>query len=176
MLIIQSLHVQINADPNAGKYLPALKCLLATRSINPDHPKCHEQGCRFKLALNKLDEPLPPNVKQVIDSCYLSKLSSKSLGECNEEYLDSHKDSAPHVHSVGRVRHILQPDADETRKKGISDLQATLKLDSISLEEAVEGLNVLDQIVAAQDPLAREAYMKAAHERWPEATAFRESS
>ena len=42
--------------PITGKYLPALKCLLSAYQINPDHPKCHEQGGKFKLAIDNLSE------------------------------------------------------------------------------------------------------------------------
>lgn len=141
--------------------------------MDPNHPKCHEQGGRFKLALDKLEEPLPPKVKDVIDSCYLSKLSSKSLEECNEEYLESHKTSAPHVQSVVRFRSILNPGTEETKSKGVEDLQATLQLDSITLQEAVDGLQLLRDIDA--DKGAREAYVQAAQKRWPDATIFQSS-
>ncbi|KAK5120521.1 hypothetical protein LTR85_006176 [Meristemomyces frigidus] len=59
------------------KYLPALKCLLATRALEPEYPKVQEQGDRFKQALDNLSEPLPEKVKQAIDETYLSKLGSK---------------------------------------------------------------------------------------------------
>lgn len=148
---------------------------MAAYAINPDHPKCHEQGGRLKLALDKLEEPLPPKVKEVIDSCYLSKLSTKSLEECNEEYLETHKHSAPHIQSVVRFRHVLKPGDEETKSKGARDLQSTLSLDSTTLEQAVEGLQILDEIGGGQDPLAREAYLQAAQKRWPEATALQSS-
>ena len=155
------------------KYLPALKCLLAAYQLNPDHPKCHEQGGRFKFALDNLSEPLPPKVKEVIDNAYLSKLSSKSLEECNEEYLESHKNSAPHIQSVVRFRNVLKPGAEETKSKGANDLQCTLSLDTISLQEAVDGLHLSDEIEVG--PEARKSYVQTAHERWPEASVFQPS-
>ncbi|KAK4547449.1 hypothetical protein LTR36_001105 [Oleoguttula mirabilis] len=64
------------------KYLPALRCLLATRALAPEHPKLKEQDDRLKSALDNVSEPLPDKVKQVIDETYLSKLGSKtSAGE-----------------------------------------------------------------------------------------------
>lgn len=158
-----------------GKYLAALKCLLATHSLNPDHPKCHEQGGRLKLALDNLEEPLPPKAKEVMDSCYLSQLSSKSLEQCNEEYLENHKSSTAHIHSVVRFRNVLKPGEEETKSKGVRDLQSTLSLGSTTLEQAIEGLQILDEIGGGQDPLAKEAYLQEAQKRWPEATAFQSS-
>jgi N-alpha-acetyltransferase 15/16, NatA auxiliary subunit len=107
-------------------------------------------------------------VKQVIDDTYLSKLDSKkSLEECNEEYLQNHKSSAPHVHSVVRFRAVLKPGAQETREKGVKDLLETLKLEGITLQQAVDGLEVLSEIGAE-----REEYVRLANQRWPEANAF----
>jgi len=133
---------------------------------------CHEQGGRLRLALDKLAEPLPDQVKQVIDATYTSKLdTSKSLEESNEEYLARHKDSAPHTQSVVRFRHVLKPDDPETKAQGVRELQDTLKLETLSLQDAEAGVRVLDDIRADAD--AKEAYLKAARERWPEATVFR---
>lgn len=152
-----------------------MKCLLAAYAICPDHPKCHEQGGRLKLALDKLEEPLPPKVKEVIDSCYLSRLKSQSLEDCNEEYLESHKNSAPHIQSVVRFRNVLKPEAEETKPKGLRDLQSTLSLNGTTLEQAVDGLQLLDELEASQDPLARVAYVQSAQQRWPEATVLQSS-
>ena len=154
-----------------GKYLPALKCLLALHNINPDHPKCHELGGRFKLALDNLSEPLPKEVQEVIQDLYLGKLDSKRLEQCNEEYLAKHKQSASHVQSVVRFSNALKPDAEETKSKGAKELQRSLNLPNVTLQEAQAGLELLDEIKAGSD--ARQAYLEAARTRWPEATAFK---
>ena len=158
----------------AEKHLPALKCLLASYQLDPDHPKCHEQGGRLKLALDSLSEPLPSQVKEVIDSSYLSKLSSKSLEECNEEYLESHKDSAPHVQSVVRFRNFLKPGAEDTKSKGARDLQTTVSLESTTLQQAIDSLGLFDELEMPKDAL--QTYIQAASKRWPEASAFQTSS
>ena len=154
--------------------MPALRCLLATHQLDPGHPKCHEQGGRFKFTLDNLAEPLPQKVKKVIDTSYLSKLSSKSLEECNEEYLESHKNSAPHVQSVVRFRNVLKPKAEDTKSNSATDLQATLSLENTTLQQAVDGLQLLDELEVPSD--ARQQYLQAANERWPEASAFKSSS
>ncbi|KAK0859065.1 hypothetical protein LTS02_009522 [Friedmanniomyces endolithicus] len=155
------------------KYLPALKCLLAVSSIDPEHPKYHEQGCRLRLALEKLDEPLPEKAKQVIDSEFLQKSASKgSVEEENEEYLAKHKDSALHVQGAVRVRHALHPDGSgDVKETSAKDLQHTLDSENTTLVQAEEGLRVLGEVVGA-DGKGKEAYVAKARERWPEATVF----
>ena len=157
----------------AEKLLPALKCLLSAYQINPDHPKCHEQGCRFKLALDNLSEPLPPKVQEAINNAYLSKFTVKSLEKCNEDYLESHKNSPPHIQSVVRVRNILAPGAEETKSKGKSDLESSVSLDTTSLQDAMEGLRLTDELQAG--PEARDAYIQAAQKNFPEASVFQSS-
>ncbi|KAK3046411.1 hypothetical protein LTR09_012103 [Extremus antarcticus] len=154
------------------KYLPALKCLLAAQSLDPSHPKCHELSGRLRLALQTPDPPLPDTVKSVIDTTFLSHHSSdaKSIGDANEEFLQANRTSAPHVHAALRLRHALRSGADEMKSKGVTHLQATLEAESTSWEEALEGLQVLSEIDGTEE--ARTGYLKAAHERWPEADVF----
>lgn len=159
-----------SANFSSEKYLPALKCLLASRQINADHPRCHEQSLRLKLALDNLSDPLDPNVKQVIESTFLSGFPTGSLEDLNEKYLDSHKSSASHVHSVIRSRNVLEPGSEEMRAKSARDLESTLELDTLSLQEAEDGLRFLDEINAGTE--ARASYVRIAQKRFPEASAF----
>ena len=126
----------------------------------------------MQLALKNLTEPLPPKVQEVLQSTYLSKLKEQSLEECNEQYLASHKDSAPHVQSVVRFRRVLDPDGKE-ETKSVQNLQDTLELDSISLEAAEAGMRLLDEIEAGAE--AKKAYLDSARERFPAATMFQQS-
>ncbi|KAK5130211.1 hypothetical protein LTR08_002296 [Meristemomyces frigidus] len=157
----------------AGNYLPALKCLLAIQALQPEHPKWHEQSGRLRVALDGLSEPLPDQVKQVIDETYLSKLDTKkSMDESNEEYLTVHRDSAAHVQSVVRLRRALHPDSSDATVKSAQDLRDTIGSEATSLQDAEEGLRVLDELRAGAD--AKESYVKAAKERWTEATVFQQ--
>ena len=149
-----------------AKYLPALRCLLAIQQIAPDHPKCHELSCRLRRALDNLSEPLPEKVQTVVKETFLSKQPSKSVQESNEEFFSHHKDSAPHVQAVIRVRHALKPGSENAK-----DLLSTLDAKSSSLEEAVDGLKLLEEIGA--DAGAKEEYCKKAGQRWAEADVFR---
>lgn len=156
------------------KYLPALRCLLAIREIDPDHPACHELSGRFKLALDRLEQPLPDKVKEVIDSCYLSKLDSKkSLEDCNEEYLASHRNDARHVQSVVRLRNVLDPGSEKTKTMGADNLLEMLKLDSAELTDASDGLQLLRELGVGAE--VKEKYCAEARDRWPEATVFQQS-
>lgn len=67
----------------------------------------------------------------------------------------------------------MKPGAKETKSKGAKDLQATLSLDSMSLDEAVDGLHLLDEIEAGAE--AKQTYLEAARQRWPKASVFQSS-
>lgn len=109
----------------------------------------------------------------MIQRLYSSKRSSKPEEERNEEYLQSHRDSARHVHATVRLRQALKPGVDEAKTKSVNDLQTALGLPSVSLQDASEGLHLLRGMGAAQD--AQKAYLEAARQRWPEATLFQEA-
>ncbi|EME89406.1 uncharacterized protein MYCFIDRAFT_55822 [Pseudocercospora fijiensis CIRAD86] len=155
------------------KYLPALRCLLAAHKLQPDHPKCHELGGRFKLALdtNNTLKSLPEPVQKVIQEHYLSKLSPKSLEECNEEYLTQHNSSVPHIQSVVYFRHILKPNDESTRTRAVKDLQTTLTAPHITIEEAQHGLQLLKDLGVSE--AERKSYVDAALKKFPEATLFK---
>lgn len=57
-----------NADDDPAKYLLALRSLLAAAAIDPKDKTLQEQIPRFRKALENLKEPLPPKVKEVVDS------------------------------------------------------------------------------------------------------------
>ncbi|KAK4994014.1 hypothetical protein LTR66_005875 [Elasticomyces elasticus] len=156
-----------------NKHLLALKCLLATHSLDPDSAALHVQTVRFRQALDNLSEPLPENVSQVIKSTFEEKLlpPSTSLSDFNSSFLSKHKNSASHVQATLRVCHML----DASRKQqNEQDLQATLDLPLIQIHEATEALLLLDEWESA--PSVRKAYLDAAKRKWPEATAFQRAS
>lgn len=152
------------------KYLPALKCLLAAQAINPDHPRCHEQSGRLKHALDHLPEPLPKQSQEVVQAEFLSKIGSKSLKEGNEEYLKAHRENAPHVHAVVRLRQALAPEDAAAKSQSAKDIQATLDLPFITVRDTVEGSQLLDEIAAGND--SKQAYLEAARKRWPGVNVF----
>lgn len=146
---------------------------MAAQKLQSDYPKCHELGCRFKLALdtNNALQSLPENVQKIIQEQYLSNLSSKSLEDCNEEYLTQHRESAPHIHSVVRFRQALKPNDESTKTKAVKNLQTTLTLPSITLHDAQEGLQVLKDVGVSETE--RKSYVDQALKRFPEATVLK---
>ena len=68
---------------------------------------------------------------------------------------------------------MLKPGADDTKSKSKADLESALAKDVSSLQEAMDGLKLIDEISAGSE--ARDSYLKAAQKRWPEASVFRPS-
>lgn len=117
-----------------------------------------------------MPEPLPEKVQKVVQETFSSKQPSKSVRDANEEYLSQHKTSAPHVQGVVRVRHTLKPGEEKA-----SDLLPTLEAGKTTLEQAVDGLRLLQEIDAA-DSSAREQYCTKAGQRWTEADVFQSAA
>ena len=155
-----------DANRLLGKHLPALRCLLAIQKIAPEHPKCHELSCRLRLTLDSLPEPLPEKVQAAVKKTFLSKQPTKSVQDSNEEYLKEHKDSAPHVQGVIRVRHAVKPGFENAK-----DLLPTLEAEETTLKQAIDGLRLLEEVSA--DTGAKEEYRKKAGQRWAEADMFK---
>ncbi|KAL8959496.1 MAG: hypothetical protein Q9193_003654 [Seirophora villosa] len=154
-----------------GKYLLALRCLLAARSIDSSHPLNHEQAIRLRHTLKSIAEPLPPQVSEALEGELSSLIAPNAdLSKLNSDFLASNSDRASNVRAFLRTRQVLDSkSADENQK----DVIRTLALPLVSLEDAVSGLELLNDWHA--ESRYREDYMAAAHERWPEATAFMSS-
>ncbi|KAI4280349.1 MAG: hypothetical protein L6R38_004532 [Xanthoria sp. 2 TBL-2021] len=150
------------------KYISALRCLFAARSIDSAHPTNHEQAIRFRRTLNTLAEPLPPKILEALEAEFSSLVSPDAdLLELNSGFLSKHSDSAAHVQASLCARQVIDPQtADENQK----DVIRTLALPSVSLEDAIRGLDLLKGWKAQSR--YRDNYIAAAHERWPEATDF----
>ncbi|CAO1604976.1 hypothetical protein XANCAGTX0491_008514 [Xanthoria calcicola] len=150
------------------KYIPALRCLSAARSIHSAHPRNHEQAIRFRRALNTLAEPLPPKISEALEAEFSPLVSPDAdLLELNSGFLSENSNSAAHVQASLCARQVIDPQtADENQK----DVIRTLALPSVSLEDAVRGLDLLKDWKAQSR--YQEDYIAAAHERWPEATEF----
>lgn len=95
--------------------------------------------------------------------------ASTDLTEHNNNFLQNHYDSAPHVQACLKVRQLLETSSSE---KNQQDLIRTLALEGSNLMDAVRGLELLDEWKA--EAKYRNDYVAAAHQRWPQATAFAE--
>ncbi|KAL7276124.1 hypothetical protein RUND412_000887 [Rhizina undulata] len=149
------------------KWLLALKCLLAARDLEKENPIVHEQAVRFRRAVDKIADG---DINAVSKDILISELESvitkeTDLSAYNEEFFARHKDSAAHVHSVLRTRHFLNPESTN-----ISDLLSTLSLESLSLQEAIDGQNLLKEIKAPEESVTQ--YKNLVKEKFPEANTF----
>ena len=147
------------------KYLLALKCLLATAALDKEHSKVHEQTIRFKLAIDKDLEGVPAKSAEVIKSEFKLLPASSNLTQYNDEYLSRHKDCARRTISALKARKLLAPSSATQIEK---DVVGVLKLPTITLEEAVEGLELLSLWKSNEVG----AFRKEAAAKWPKAVAF----
>ncbi|KAK2755950.1 hypothetical protein FQN54_005746 [Arachnomyces sp. PD_36] len=168
---VQLAGFEVNIRRN--KYVLALKCLMASHSIDPSNPTLHSQIYRFKTAIDNPPEPLNPKISEIITPELDTLLSPKSssLAEWNESFLTAHKTSAPHVHAAASVRRLINPDS---QSQGEKDLLSTLELKDTSLADAVAGLQLLNDWSSSED--VKSQYIQTAHKRWPEASTFEAES
>lgn len=157
----------MEADISPGKFLLALRCLLAASKLDPEHPMVHEHTVRFKLEIDAALASLSPKTAEVIKAEFTLLPESIDLAKFNDEFLSKHKDSARHILAVERIRKLL-PNYDQ--RKSEADVLAILTLPSITLSEATDGLDVLVSWNSSS-----ESYRSKAHSIWPEATIFEKS-
>ncbi|TVY25801.1 N-alpha-acetyltransferase, NatA auxiliary subunit [Lachnellula hyalina] len=151
------------------KYLLALRCLLAASALDNEHSKVHSQTIRFKLALDKDLATLPPKVAEIIKSEFTLLPESVSLTQFNNDYLSKYEDCARRTLSGLSARKLLAHDLAPSTD---ADVVKVLKIDNVAMEEAVEGLELLQSWKSG----ALEAFRKAAAAKWPNATVFAASS
>lgn len=151
------------------KYLLALKCLLASSSLSPAHPTVHEQTIRFQQAITtpSITSSITPKTFDLIKELFTLFPSDTSLEAFNEQYASEHKDSAREVLSVLRVRQLLAPS-----EKNAKDVVGILDLESVTLEEGREGLELLKEWGSKEV----EGYGVNAAGKWPEASGFKSST
>ncbi|PBP22556.1 tetratricopeptide [Diplocarpon rosae] len=147
------------------KYILALKCLLAAAALEKDHSKVHEQSIRFKLAVDADSTSLSPTAKDVIASEFTILPSSVDLATYNDEYLSKHKQCARRTLSALKICKLLKPDSATATAK---DVAATLQIPTITFEEAVEALHLLQSWKSSEV----EAFKKSAAGKWPYASIF----
>lgn len=153
----------MKANYLAERYLLALRCLLAASRLDSEHPTVHEHIVRFKQAISA-SSSLKPKIAEVIMLEFTLFPDSTTLSQFNDDFLLKHKDSASHIIAGARVQHSLRP-GDQTEN---TDLQNILNLPTTTLEQAIEGLELLS---SWKSPKV-ETYRLYAKSKWPEATAF----
>ncbi|EDU40379.1 NMDA receptor-regulated protein 1 [Pyrenophora tritici-repentis] len=151
-----------------NKYLLALKCLQAAQEIDTENPKLHEQSVRFRQALTKPAEPLSSQTEQVIKESFTTPAADADLKAYNDDFLKKHAQSASHLQSGYNVRYILDK---ASKPQNEQDLQKTLELPNITMEEAKAGMALLDEWGSEQK--IKDDYRAKAASRWSEATVFK---
>lgn len=161
-----------------------MKCLQAAREIDPENPKLHEQSVRFRQArksnsrcpsshtanptVAKPAEPLSSQASEVIKDSFTTPPADADLKAYNDDFLKKHSQSASHLQSGYNVRYILD---NSSKSQNEQDLQKTLDLSSITIEEAQSGLALLNQWGSEQK--VKDDYRAKAAGRWSDATVFK---
>lgn len=91
----------------------------------------------------------------------------KDLSEWNNNFLNGHKSSGPHIQAGLRVRALIGKGAKEANEK---DLFAALSLDSTSMRDASAGLELLNEWGSSAE--VKDRYRNSAAERWNRASIF----
>ncbi len=129
----------------------------------------HEQIVRFKLAIDKDNETLSPQGRDVIKSEFTLLPAGGDLKRFNEEYLTNNRDCAQRTVSALKVRKILSPDSASSVEK---DIISVLDLPSITIQEASEAYELLRSWRSNES----EAFRLLAGAKWPKASIFSETS
>ena len=159
-------------NPFTEKYLLALRALLASHALSPSDPTTHEQAIRLGHTFRTQTEAPDRKIQEVLAAEFDPVLpASTDLSKHNDEFLQKHHESAPHVQACLRAKQLLDPSSSE---KNQQDVIRTLALEGTSLADAVRGSELLKEWKAKDQ--YRDDYLAAAHDRWPEASAFQKKS
>ena len=112
---------------------------------------------------------LTPKLTELLEHEFSPLLTKDSdLARINDEFLQEHHTSAPHIQSALRVRvKIIDP---STKEKSSQDIIRTLALEQSNLPDAKKGLETLRELNAETKYI--DDFLAAAHARYPEANAF----
>lgn len=158
----------IKANYSTGKYLLALKSLLALHAIDPQNPTLHVQSYRFRDELDHSPDGKSPKSSEIIAAETKTLLpEDKDLSDWNNDFLDRHKSSVSHVQAGLSVRALIGKEKKETNE---SDLFELLSIDSASINEASAGLDLLDEWSSSLE--VKDRYRKSAAGRWNKASCF----
>ncbi|KAF2745549.1 N-alpha-acetyltransferas-like protein 15 [Sporormia fimetaria CBS 119925] len=163
---VEAQNVGFEVHLRRKKYLLALACLNAVKAVDPENPVLHEQAVRFRQVVNELKD-LAPQVSETIKSTFTIILEDADLKAYNSEWQQKHADSPAHLRSAYSVRYILD---NSTKAECESDLKSLLDSPSMTAEQAMKGLEYLNQWKS--DESTKKAYKEAAAQKWPEATIF----
>jgi N-alpha-acetyltransferase 15/16, NatA auxiliary subunit len=146
-----------------------LKCLLALHAIDSQNPTLHVQSYRFSKLLEKSPDGTSAKLSDIIfteSRTFLPEL--KDLSDWNNDFVDRHKSSAPHIQAGLRVRGLI---GKEAKQKNEKDLLAALSLEGTSMRDARAGLELLNEWDSSAE--VKDKYLNTAADRWSKASFFR---
>ncbi|KAF2638010.1 N-alpha-acetyltransferas-like protein 15 [Massarina eburnea CBS 473.64] len=152
------------------KPLLALKCILDTKDLDPEHPSVHKNAVLFRHHLNNLKEALPESVAEAIKQSFTSPPADAdiaALKAANDDYIKEHSESPSHLQAAYDVRQQLDA---ASKPQNETDLQNVLQLDGIGFDQASAGIKLLYEWKS--DANVVEAYREAAAKKFPQATRF----
>lgn len=143
------------------KYALALRCLNAAIALDSSNPKLHAQIVAFAKAL-KSASGLSPKVAEVLKAEFKAVDATTDLAKYNAEFEAKHKDSIQHILSAVAAQRALDGNQGSSDKQ----LTAALSLPSTTFSDAIDVLGALKKWKSTE----REAFLKAAQGKFPEAT------
>jgi N-alpha-acetyltransferase 15/16, NatA auxiliary subunit len=136
--------------------------------MDSQNPTLHVQSYRFRDMFDPHPDGASPKFSEIIPTEIKTLFpEDTNLSDWNKDFLKRHNLSASHVQAGLRVRALIGNEANETNEK---DLFATLSLDSVSMDIAAAGLDLLDAWGSSAE--TKDSYKKKAAERWGRASVF----
>jgi N-alpha-acetyltransferase 15/16, NatA auxiliary subunit len=106
-------------------------------------------------------------VDAVIKSDFTLIPADADLQSYNAKWQTQHSESSPHLQSAYHIQYLL---GGISKSQAESELQRLLDSSSISIEDALRGLDYLDEWKS--DRQTKDAYWEKGAAKWPESTAF----
>jgi hypothetical protein len=116
--------------------------------------------------VNELTD-LPAQVSETLKTSFTTVPADADLKSYNSEWQQKHSQSPAHLQSAYNVQFLLD---NSTKGQCEADLLKLLEAPSATIEDAVRGLELLDEWKSDND--TKDAYRTAAVKKWPEATVF----
>ena len=170
-----ALHLAFEIYWRRKKYLLAAKCVRTLREQDPKDPKIHVMIARLRNLIQskpKEEEVPARTLNTLIETTKdITDLDTQTDSiQWNEAYhFEAHnKQNAASTQAYLRVRQLLD---SSSQAKNEEDLAQSLDLESCTLDDATEGLDILrDEWYSSAAVLTK--YREAGAKKWPRAKIF----
>ncbi|KAF9357803.1 N-alpha-acetyltransferase 16, NatA auxiliary subunit [Mortierella sp. NVP85] len=154
-----------------NKLLLALKSLLKSIKIDPNHATLHEQLVRFGLAVQKAGSSLKPSVKAVIDQHWSTLYHGQDLKAFAKAFVKKNKGlgSVPHTVSAAITMALLAP----SEKSKAEDLLFTIEGAQYQKTRSLENVLLVQKTLKSLKSSRLQAWNDKASAWFPRATAFK---